>query len=114
MGKANRKTGSADREAITLGECEDNVVAEESEDEVAYGKPPKATRFQKGKSGNPSRSPRAQSGLLRVDCGDELVPLAVCDRIPIVVPDEQQRRFTTARHVRQHSLQLAEARVDAD
>jgi hypothetical protein len=33
-------------------------VTEAREDAAGYGKPPKATRFQKGKSGNPSGRPR--------------------------------------------------------
>jgi hypothetical protein len=38
-------------------------VAEEREDEVGYGKPPKATQFQKGKSGNPRGRPRQTPGI---------------------------------------------------
>jgi Family of unknown function (DUF5681) len=38
-------------------------VAEEREDEVGYGKPPKATQFQKGKSGNPRGRPRQNQGI---------------------------------------------------
>jgi hypothetical protein len=38
-------------------------VTEESEDEIGYGKPPKATRFQKGKSGNPRGRPRQNPGI---------------------------------------------------
>lgn len=38
-------------------------MAEEREDEVGYGKPPKATRFQKGKSGNPRGRPRQNPGI---------------------------------------------------
>jgi hypothetical protein len=38
-------------------------VTEEREDEVGYGKPPKATRFQKGKSGNPGGRPRQNPGI---------------------------------------------------
>lgn len=63
MGKANRKASCACREAINFSESEDNAVAEEREDEVGYGKPPKATRFQKGKSGNPSGRPRQNPGI---------------------------------------------------
>lgn len=63
MGKADGKTGCAGREAIKFGESEDNAVAEEREDEVGYGKPPKATRFQKGKSGNPRGRPRHNPGI---------------------------------------------------
>ena len=63
MGKANRETSCAGREAINSEESEDNAVAEEREDEVGYGKPPKANRFQKGKSGNPSGRPRRNPGI---------------------------------------------------
>ena len=63
MGKANRKTGCAGREALNSQESEGNAVAEEREDEVGYGKPPKATRFQKGKSGNPRGRPRQNPGI---------------------------------------------------
>lgn len=38
-------------------------MVEEREDEVGYGKPPKATRFQKGKSGNPRGRPRRNTGI---------------------------------------------------
>jgi Family of unknown function (DUF5681) len=38
-------------------------VTEEREDEVGYGKPPKATRFEKGKSGNPRGRPRQNPGI---------------------------------------------------
>jgi hypothetical protein len=41
-------------------------VAEEREDEVGYGKPPKATRFQKGESGNPRGRPRKGPGIADV------------------------------------------------
>jgi Family of unknown function (DUF5681) len=41
-------------------------VAEEREDEVGYGKPPKATRFQKGKSGNPGGRPREHPSVAAV------------------------------------------------
>lgn len=41
-------------------------MAEEREDEVGYGKPPKATRFQKGKSGNPRGRPRQNPGIAEV------------------------------------------------
>jgi hypothetical protein len=66
MGKANRKAGCSGTEAITLGESEDDAVAEELEDEAGYGKPPKATRFQKGKSGNPSGRPRRNPGIVEL------------------------------------------------
>ena len=38
-------------------------MTEEPKDEVGYGKPPKATRFKKGKSGNPSGRPRRNPGI---------------------------------------------------
>lgn len=66
MGKANRKAGCSGREAINLRESEGNAVAEEREDEVGYGKPPKATRFQKGKSGNPRGRPREHPSIAAV------------------------------------------------
>ena len=34
--------------------------------EVGYGKPPKATRFKKGQSGNPKGRPRRQKTLGRL------------------------------------------------
>jgi hypothetical protein len=63
MGKANRKTCCAGREAINSQRKRDNAVAEEHDDEVGYGKPPKATQFQKGKSGNPRGRPRQNPGI---------------------------------------------------
>jgi hypothetical protein len=41
-------------------------VADEREDEVGYRKPPKASQFQKGKSGNPRGRPRQNPGIVAV------------------------------------------------
>src|SRR5215207_5785129 len=44
------------------------------DDSVGYGRPPKATRFAKGTSGNPSGRPRGSRDL-RADLQDELAEL---------------------------------------
>lgn len=38
-------------------------MADQREDEVGYRKPPKASQFQKGKSGNPHGRPRQNPGI---------------------------------------------------
>jgi len=45
-----------------------------NDDPVGYGRPPKATRFAKGTSGNPSGRPRGSRDL-RADLQDELAEL---------------------------------------
>jgi len=63
-------------------------VAEECEDEVGYGKPPKATRFPKGKSGNPSGRPRRNPGIV------ELFRKVSKQVVQANGPNGQRRRMT--------------------
>src|SRR5439155_2145375 len=49
------------RPATSCGEAETGVMAKKPADadyEVGYGRPPKPSRFQKGRSGNPRGRPR--------------------------------------------------------
>ena len=63
-------------------------MAEDREDEVGYGKPPKATRFQKGKSGNPSGRPRRNPGIA------ELFRKVSKQVVQANGPNGQRRRMT--------------------
>jgi len=63
-------------------------VGEDREDEVGYGKPPKASRFQKGKSGNPSGRPRRNPGIA------ELFRKVSKQVVQANGPNGQRRRMT--------------------
>ena len=61
-------------------EAEDTTQTQEMKDEeytVGYGKPPKSTRFKKGKSGNPNGRPKGAKGL------NSIVKLHLLERVAV-------------------------------
>lgn len=59
--------------------------AENSEYDVGYRKPPRATQFKKGKSGNPNGRPKRKPTL------EQMVEKLFSQHIPIVIDGKQQR-----------------------
>jgi Family of unknown function (DUF5681) len=75
--------------------------------EVGYGKPPKATRFQKGKSGNPSGRPKRSTQI--ADLG------AILDEIEneeISVLDKGKRKQMKKAEI--HFRQIFKKAIDGD
>jgi hypothetical protein len=75
--------------------------------EVGYGKPPKATRFQKGRSGNPSG--RAKTSAQPLDLG---VILEAIDNEEIVVLENGKRKSMKKAEI--HFRQLFTNAIDGD
>jgi Family of unknown function (DUF5681) len=94
-----RRRMAADGEDAAEGAPEDKDTAA-----VGYGRPPRQTRFQKGRSGNPGGRPRRARDLAAL--------LSVALDTPSVIIEEGKRRRATKREV--IAAQLVDRSAQAD
>jgi hypothetical protein len=84
---------------------EDSSDNEAKDDAVGYGRPPKATRFVKGQSGNPSGRPRKGRSLTEI--------LEAEFRAPVTVTENGRKRKIETRHAVIKQLKDKALRGDA-